>query len=327
MRGKKGSVGMELYNFMEMPDNNKTYGGNAGLKKGIVWNDENWLLKFPKNTLIYKIEGVVSYTTNALSEYIGSKIYESIGIKTHKTQLGIYGNKVVVACKDFLSEKEILKEYSSIKNIYVDGLEERLIHTSQSSSLIDLDEIIIVMNENPVFKHVPELKEHFWNMFIVDALIGNNDRNNGNWGIIQNVETNDMEIAPVYDNGNAFYNKATSQKIKNILSDDYKFIQSVYESRICIFSQNDKTINPLKFIERAENSECSEALLRIVPNINLVRIKEIIDEIPTEYKGVEIINNYQREFYYKAVEYIYNKVLIPTYEQIVTWKNLQSQNR
>ena len=43
----------------------------------------------------------ISYTTSPISEYIGSHVYEIIGIPVHKTMLGIKDKKVVVACKDF----------------------------------------------------------------------------------------------------------------------------------------------------------------------------------------------------------------------------------
>lgn len=36
------------------------------------------------------------------------------------------------------------------------------------------------MEHNPLFIKMSELENRFWDMFIVDALIGNNDRNNGN---------------------------------------------------------------------------------------------------------------------------------------------------
>ena len=53
-------------------------------------------------------------------------------------------------------------------------------------------------------------------MFVVDALIDNHDRNNGNWGIILNKENNTFKISPVYDNGASFYNKSDEVKIQNL---------------------------------------------------------------------------------------------------------------
>ena len=31
-----------------------------------------------------------------------------------------------------------------------------------------------------------EIKEKFWDMFVIDSLIGNTDRHNGNWGFLLN---------------------------------------------------------------------------------------------------------------------------------------------
>lgn len=37
-------------NGCDLSDRNGTYGGMAGLKEGVVYNGENWLIKYPKNT-------------------------------------------------------------------------------------------------------------------------------------------------------------------------------------------------------------------------------------------------------------------------------------
>ncbi len=49
------------------------------------------------------------------------------------------------------------------------------------------------------------LKRRFWDMFIVDALIGNWDRHNGNWGFLYNSRTDEMTLAPVFDCGSSLF--------------------------------------------------------------------------------------------------------------------------
>ena len=66
---------MEIVNFDNCKENTRRYGGMAGLKAGIIYNNENWILKFPKSTKNFNTQEV-SYTTAPLSEYIGSKIYK-----------------------------------------------------------------------------------------------------------------------------------------------------------------------------------------------------------------------------------------------------------
>ena len=73
----------------ELSDRNLEYAGRAGEKRGIIYNNEYWFLKFPKNTLgMNRVTGL-SYVTSPLSEYIGSNIYRILGYNVHKTILGI----------------------------------------------------------------------------------------------------------------------------------------------------------------------------------------------------------------------------------------------
>ena len=69
----------------------------------------------------------------------------------------------------------------------------------------ELEEVLLIMEENPYSKSIPELKIRFWDMFVIDAFISNNDRNEGNWGLILNKETNELRLSPIFDNGASFY--------------------------------------------------------------------------------------------------------------------------
>ena len=233
---------IKIEDFDNLQTNQRKYGGMAGLKLGVVMENENWILKFPKSTKNFdKIE--ISYTTMPLSEFIGSQAYNLIGIDVHKTKLGIKDGKLVVACKDFINEKERLYEFREIKNDYVEGLQEELDSVSSSSGNgTDLNEIITIMNRNNTFKECPKLRDRFWDMFVIDSFIGNNDRNNGNWGIILNLLTNKISVAPVYDNGGCFSNTMGEERMKLILSDEIRFKESAYISRNCVYSENDKKL-------------------------------------------------------------------------------------
>lgn len=81
----------------------------AGLKEGVVYNGENWLIKYPKNTKGMIVQDI-SYTTSPLSEFIGSHIYSILGYDVHETILGERNNKIVVGCKDLCSENSELRE-------------------------------------------------------------------------------------------------------------------------------------------------------------------------------------------------------------------------
>ena len=309
---------IKIQNFDNCPVTDKSYGGHSGSKMGILINNENYLLKFPKSTRSMNVSQI-SYTTSPLSEYLGSHIYESVGIDTHKTILGILDNKLVVACKDFLGNTEEIIDYNAIKNKYEENIEKYLEerHSSTFDKNDDLNEIIFLMENNPYFKKVPELKIRFWDMFVIDALISNNDRNEANWGLIYNKETGSLRCAPVYDNGASFYNKNSSEKFLELLNDNDKFIQTAYDSAISIFKIDDKIINPLKYIENQNNKDCNEAVKRIFPKINKQNIKDIFNALPNYQDDILIISEEQKELYYKILEYRIDNILQKVYNNIM----------
>ncbi len=303
---------IKIYNFENYPVTDKSYGGHSGSKLNILINKENYLLKFSK---LIKLENKSYYNSSPLSEYLGSHIYESIGIDTHKTILGVFKSKLVVACKDFLGNTEEIIDYNAIKNKYEENIEKYL--AERHSSDFDLEEVIFLMDNNHYFKKVPELKTRFWDMFVIDALISNNDRNEANWGLIYNKETGSLRCAPVYDNGSSFYNKNSPERFLELLNNKDKFFQTAYDSAISIFKINGKTINPLKYIESESNKDCNEVVKRIFPKINKQKLKEIFNELPNYQNDILIISDEQKELYYKILEYRIDNILNKVYNDLI----------
>lgn len=96
---------MELINFNNFQQNQRMYGGTAGRKMGITYNGKDYLVKFPGNLKEQKMKNInLSYSNSPVCEYIGSRIYEIVGVPVHNTILGTRNNKVVVACEDFLQD-------------------------------------------------------------------------------------------------------------------------------------------------------------------------------------------------------------------------------
>lgn len=58
--------------------------------------------------------------------------------------------------------------------------------------------------------------------------IDNNDRNNGNWGLLIDMTTGERQLAPVYDNGNAFSNKATDETLAALSEDSMVGGRTIY---------------------------------------------------------------------------------------------------
>ena len=310
---------IKIENFDNVMPSGITYGGHSGSKKGIILNNERWFLKYPKSTKSMDVKGL-SYTTSPISEYLGSHIYSLLGFDVHDTILGITNKKVVVACKDFLNKNETILDYNSLKNDYDEKVEKEIEELSSSSnkehSGTDIDEIIIVMNNNSYFAKMPELKSRFWDMFVVDALISNNDRNDNNWGLILDHNTMNLRVSPVYDNGASFYSKSSDERIESILKNKFKMKQVIYDSAVSSFIKDGKIINPLKFIEKMAKEDLNEAIIRVVPKIDLKKIKELFSSIPSSYENLPILTEAQKKLYYESLVYKYENVLKKVYDKL-----------
>lgn len=301
---------MELIDFNNFQQNQRMYGGTAGRKMGITYNKKEYLLKFPGNLKEQQLKNInLSYSNSPVCEYIGSKIYEFIGLPVHNTILGIRNEKIVVACEDFLEDGDRLYEFDKIKVTF----EPHFLDSNGNETNgvgVDLYEIMMTIQEHPFLKDIVGVEEHFWNMFVVDSLIGNTDRNNNNWGIILR-KNGSKEIAPVYDNGNCLNNKWDDEKMQTVMNSADKMKAEAYKARRCIFELHKKRINPYHIIQSMEYQECSNAICRLAPRIgsNLNKIYAMIQEIP-------IISEIQKQFFSSIIEYRYKNVILPTYEKI-----------
>lgn len=249
----------------------KTYGGANGSKRGIVYNGEIYMLKFPQET---KINKEMSYTNSTVSEYIGCKVYELLGISVQETLLGTYlykgKEKIVVACKDMETDGYKLKDFASLKNTIIDSV--RGGYGTELAGILDtLEEQNFV---SPI-----ELKKFFWDMFIVDAFIGNFDRHNGNWGFLINEEKQDIKIAPVYDCGSCLFSEINDELMQKVMRDKRETEHRVYVVPKSALMVNRKKISYYEFLQSTSNEDVKSSLLDVTSRINLAKIENMIDDI------------------------------------------------
>jgi hypothetical protein len=294
-----------------------SYGGDAGAKDAIIYNDAVWMLKYPKTTRDM-VNPQISYTTSPLSEYLGSRIFASLGIPVHETHLGMRNKKAVVACRDFTrvtvdenaNEKypravkwawpnKQLILFHDIKNTFMAG---DLDAYSGTGSETLLDEVLDTIEGHTELKTIDGVTERFWDMFVVDAFIGNNDRNNGNWGVLLDTANGNAELAPVYDNGNAFYNKKSIANMEKRLTDLQSMREDAYLSPLCVYKykgldNEGYRINPFTFIKQGDNADCNAAVARFVQRVDMEHIKNIIEEIPETYNTLSVMPRIQKDYY------------------------------
>ena len=271
-----------MIDFTNAVQKNKTYAGANGGKISVLYNGEQYMLKFPPFPTINK---EMSYTNSCISEYIGCKVFESVGIPVQETVIGTYTSKgkekIVVACKDFTSQGITLQDFASLKN--------RIIDSERNGYGTELADILSTIDEQTAMDS-ETLKTRFWDMFIVDALIGNWDRHNGNWGFLYNNATDEVTLAPVFDCGSSLYPQADEDLMKKILSDKNELNHRIFDIPLSAVTYNGKKINYFKFLSEGEFPDCNKALKRIASRIDMKKIYEIIDNTLT-------VTELQKEFY------------------------------
>ena len=261
-------------------------------KKTLIYNNKKYLVKFPDP--IREKNKNISYINNAFSEYVGSSIFKAIGFKTQTVLLGKYNykdkEKIVCACEDFTNENYTLYEF---ENLALSANPDKKIQTELSDIMEVIEEIKsmkqinIMLNDN--------IREKFWDMFIIDSLIGNTDRHNGNWGILVDTKNHGAQFAPIYDCGSCLNPMLEDSKLENISETEIKNLAINCYS--CI-KENAKKINYMSYINSMKNEECNGAIKRVFNKINIDIINNLIDEI-------KCMTVSRKEFYKKIIYYRY----------------------
>lgn len=258
-------------------------------KKTLIHDNKKYLVKFPDP--IREKNKNISYINNAFSEYVGSNVFKIVGFETQNTILGTYTykekEKIVCACEDFTDGNHVLYEF---ENLALSTNPDKKIETE----LVDILEVI----EETKMMIPNDTKDKFWDMFIIDSLIGNTDRHNGNWGFLVNARSSKAEFAPIYDCGSCLnpmledteMEKLSETELKNLAINCYSCIK-----------ENGKKINYITYIKSMKNEECNKAIFRMFVKIDINEINRFIDEIP-------YMSDVRKQFYKKIIKLRYDIV-------------------
>lgn len=320
---------VKIYNFDEAKRIRVYFGGISSKKEAIVDNDGNrYMIKYPQSLKTIPNRHSNSYANNSLSEFIGSHLYNFTGIPAHKTFLGMSRNQIAVACQLFTTEDKNFFEFGQTLNSYFPETPEKAQQFGRNSSSDHplLPGVISILDDYEDFESIrKEIKERFWDMFVIDSIIANPDRNNGNWGIFTDRFGSNIELAPVYDNGNSLNAKWNENTMREVLaSSDKEQLQS-FSKTACAFSRikNDgepHPINPYLFIRSRASEECSKAVLRLQPRLeeSIKKTCELIDSIP-------VISDIQRTYYKTSIRGRYEKLFLPSFI-LIKEQGLSEQN-
>ena len=278
------NVGTELLN--------KFWGSKK--KTTLLYNGEVYMLKFPDP--IREKNNALSYMNNQFSEYIGCRIFEACGFLTQETVLGTYTDRagkhrIVVGCKDFTQDGAMLYEFSKLGNSVV---------TMDEPIKASIENVAMVIRETDLIRDKAGMMNRFWDMFVVDALLGNYDRHLDNWGVLS--RDGELSFAPIYDCGSSLGALLSDGKMRDLLDDPVCFKNEEYDVKSC-YSLNEKRIFYHE-IFRAPPPGLQDAILRVVPRMNM----ECFEQIVT---GMEEIAAIRKEYLVKSLSMRYSQILLP----------------
>lgn len=289
---------MELLNFSNAIEIVPEYNGSEK-KKTMILNNKKYLVKFPDPNRSPKLD--ISYINNVYSEYIGTKIFEMCGFTTQKVSLGKYDKdgklRYVCGCEDFTDDNTKLVEFEKIENASIEPNPHK----------IELKDIFRMIESENYNINKEELKKQFWDMFIIDCLIGNPDRHNGNWGFLKNTKE-DLIFSPIYDCGSCLFSTFTDEEIQECLNDNKKMRDCIKNTSSAIIDNKAK-IKYYEFITSLKNEDCNNALKRVYNKIDLNKILMFIDDI-------DIITNTRKEFYKQIIKRKYDEILTIAYKKM-----------
>lgn len=332
---------MEIYDFDKF--NLGTYAYDGCEPKTCIGDGRYlYIVKEPRpmktNIPKSRIDQQADFYYNCISEYLGSHIFDLCGIDTQETYLGYYTCKdgikrLCVACKDFTTDEKYLTKngativklcpMSNYKHDFNRNGNEENTMIGRDDGDTFLDELENIWHKS---KYLNKLEKNiiteYYDRFVVDALIGNPDRHNGNWGFLTpSSDTRDLQevfgVSPVYDCGASFVSQANTNWIETLLQD-----KTLLEKRLTVFPKTQVSrhlgekdgIEYGTYFNSLENEYLNKAILRMSPIIEeaLPEINKVIDDM--EESGV--IEPIRAKFYKTFIDGRFKNIIQKPYLEL-----------
>jgi hypothetical protein len=297
----------DIIDFSKYPVNPlKMYGGRNGSKCCIIIDGEDYMLKLPPRA---KLRPGSTYLNSSIGEHIACSVFNALGIKAQETILGIYktNDMISVACKDFVDNDSVINDFGMLKNT--------IVYSSDDGYGTELINIIEAIYDQRLVDSI-FLESYYWDMFIGDALLGNSDRHNGNWGFLVNRKSSNIEMTPIFDCGNCLYPAATESTMRHALNNEEERDLKIYEDPTSVIRINKVRTRYADFLYSAQNRLLIDSIIRIGNKINISTINDIIESTP-------IISDIHKAFLKTMIKERAEKIIGPAYQRALKMNNKQ----
>ena len=265
-----------MIDFTDCPIGYRDYGG-TDTKKSILFGGVPYLLKLP-SVKVPANDFQTSHVNNAFSEYLGSHVFETLGLPVHETFLGLYDGVPAVACRDFKPAGVMLQEFSWMMRSFYPATEIGRFPTYR--------QLYEVMENHELLREISgEAIERYWDTFVGDALIGNFDRHKGNFAYFVDERERKVTLAPIYDCGSCLYPELTMEAMEVVLSNEEEIRKRMFDFPKAMLNMADDIKKPVKLsyfegLSSGFEANFVKSFVRIYPRIDMVRIYSVVDDAP-----------------------------------------------
>lgn len=272
--------------------NKKSYDGNT-LKFGVTINGKDYIVKLAKQG-----QNVAKsrFDTSVYSEHIASTFIRKLGIACQTTYLGEYKGQPCVLMQDFTQQRDgmVLHTYKSIRQTSLDT-------DFSSKEYTYTDVIAVIKNDNKLSQEQKSKAiKQFWVMFVCDAILGNRDRHQGNWGFV--VYKNQHYVAPIFDNGASLFPQVSQNLDKMVENPKLFFKDRVYKYPASVFKirrngSRGEDIYKTNYYEMLSDLRVNKTLAEVVKqfrNIGVEKIDIIIKDILQDMPITPLLKQFYR---------------------------------
>ncbi len=276
--------------FSIYPVSDRYYSGSEK-KVGILINGSAYMLKFQKKTAF-------GMRYNHISEFIGSHIFALLGFPTQDTYLGTYQGEQVVACKDFIEPGVQFVPFNDVGESTLDQDKDRYQYS--------YEDIMKMLQDNSKLTQVEETIRSFWEIYIVDALLGNFDRHGSNWGFIKS--NNIYSLAPVFDNGSCLFPSMTNEEeMESVMGSEEETKKRVFTFPTSQIKLYGKKSSYYEVIHSCAFQECNTALKSVYARLDMQSIYTLVDSTP-------FISEIHKRFYKHMLTARFMLIIKETYD-------------
>lgn len=185
--------------------------------------EKQWILK-PLEGKSHEVEFYLfkesnkRYPAEFWAEIVASAVGELVGVTVPETFCAKLDDKYAALVKFFLKIEwdPNQKRFGQLDTLFHGGDLIMGLDPAFDRKVGDKHNIFLV--ERIFSEMVPNnLFDQFLKILIFDTLIGNTDRHQDNWGFIQDNKTNEMNLAPAFDNSTSLGSELIEQKIAGYL--------------------------------------------------------------------------------------------------------------